>query len=312
MTSTTGSPERLQSLVRRLEARQQWDRAARLFGSWLARCEVEPDPEPSRLTWQWMRYGYLLRRASRHVEAATAYRRVIALDLAGSSTSRTLLSFAFKGLADSCEAGGLPLSAKETRELGERVIANMRVDDDPLMPLSPARLVRPAASRCTFILSIHWQQAGDSFEVSEEDGLLILRDRMSLSDQQPALLDFELKAPVEADTNYPHIAVRVGLPWRFVQPDHVQAALEVVNAMNNENAACSCCLEAETGQIAVRSRIAFSAWNEVTKALDEVSHAQQEATVNMLLEVIGTADGWSGRVADLADRLGIAAGPELR
>jgi hypothetical protein len=172
-----------------------------------------------------------------------------------------------------------------------------------LRTLAPSRLIRPVAARITFGMSLEWESPSDTFDLFEEDGMLTLRDRFRVGDPPGPWLEFEAKAPAERDPKYPHLAACVRFPWRFAEAGDRQSALALVNDMNADNAACSTCLEPESGRIAVRSRIGYTGYNEAVEPLDDIAAAQEEASLNMFAEVLGTATRWAQRVGELSGRL---------
>jgi len=161
-------------------------------------------------------------------------------------------------------------------------------------------------------MSLEWESTSKNFDLFVEDGFLTLRDRFRAGDPPGGWLEFEAKAPAEREPKYPHVAVCVKFPWRFADSGQVQSVLSVVNEMNLANAACSTCYEAETGQIAVRSRIGYAGYNDAVEPLDDIAGAQEEATINMFAEVLSTATGWEKRVAELGARLrGVERPPQV-
>jgi hypothetical protein len=189
------------------------------------------------------------------------------------------------------------------RRAAARTKKEREEDGDQLRTLSPSRLIRPVAARITFIMSLEWDGTSENFDLFLEDGLLTLRDRFRAGEPPGAWLEFEAKAPAEREPTYPHVAVCVKFPWCFADPGQVSSVLALVNEMNLANAACSTCFEAESGQIAVRSRIGYAGYNYAVEPLDDIAAAQEEATLNMFAEVLGTATAWERRVADLSTSL---------
>ncbi len=281
--------------------------AARIYGNWLEELEHDAGSSPPPPSTQLWRYGRLLRDAGDNVKGADVFRR-LAMHLAQQGAGpEFLLQRSFDEWARCLDASGLHQSAEETRALGRRAAARRKKeseeDGQQLRTLSPARLIRPVTARITFGLSLEWESPSDSFDLFEEEGFLTLRDRFRAGDPPGEWLEFEAKAPAEREPTYPHVAVCVKLPWRFAEAGDRQSALVLVNDMNVGNAACSVCLEPESGQIAVRSRIGFAGYNEAIEPLGDIAAAQEEATLNLFAEVLGTAISWEKRVAELSTRL---------
>ncbi len=302
------SPERIDALINRLSARNRWTWAARIYGNWLAdrgRDAGESSPPSSNQLW---RYGRLLREAGDNLRAAEVFRQLAALVAQKGTVPSFYLQRSFDEWARCLDASGLHQSAAETRALGRRAAARRKKereeDGEQLRTLAPSRLIRPVAARITFIMSLEWESTSDTFDRFEEEGSLTLRDRFRAGDPPGPWLAFEARAPAERDPNYPHVAVCVKFPWRFVEAGDRQLALALVNEMNVDNAACSTCLETEGGQIAVRSRIGFAGYNdEAIEPLGDIAAAQDEATLNMFAEVLGIATCWAKRIAELSCRL---------
>jgi hypothetical protein len=302
------SPERIDALINRLSARSRWTWAARIYGNWLAQLGRDTGdsspPSPIRL---W-RYGGLLREAGDNVRAAEVFRELATLVAQKGTGPSFYLQRSFDEWARCLDASGLHQSAAATRALGRRAAARRKKereeDGEQLRSLSPSRLIRPVAARITFIMSLEWDSTSEDFDLFVEDGFLTLRDRFRAGEPPGAWLEFEAKAPAERDPDYPHVAVCVKFPWRFVEAGDRQLALTLVNEMNVDNAACSTCLEPEGGQIAVRSRIGFAGYNdEAVEPLGDIAAAQEEANLNMFAEVLGMATCWAKRVAELSGRL---------
>lgn len=297
------SPERIDSLINRLSARRRWARAARLYGHWLDACRREAGADGSTPHPMMWKYGRLLRQAGDDAGAAAVFREM-ALSLShgdGRASSSFFLQRSYEEWARCLEAMGEAKSAAQTRALGRRVAAQRaRETGDELKTLQPSRLLRPVARRLTFGLSLEWEGPSESFDLFVEDGLVTLRRRFRYNDPPGPWLEFEARAPVEPDPTYPHVAVCVKLPPCFAGAGAVAAALELVNRINQENAACSCCLEAESGQIALRGRIGFAGYNEAVEPLLDLATAQEEATLNMMAEVVSTAIDWCGQALELA------------
>lgn len=301
------SPERVDALINRLTSRGRGTWAARTYGNWLEQLRSEAgDSSPHSSIHLW-RYGRLLRDAGDNVRAADVFRELATLVAQKGAGPTFFLQRSFDEWARCLDASGLHQSAKETRALGKRAAArrNKEREEDggQLRTLSPSRLIRPVAARITFIKSLEWDSTSESFDLFVENGFLTLRDRFRAGELPGAWLEFEATAPAEREPNYPHVAVCVRFPWCFADADQLQSVLALVNEMNLVNAACSTSFEAESGQIAVRSRIGFAGYNDAVEPLDDIAAAQEEATVNMFAEVLGTATGWAQRVAELGDRL---------
>lgn len=301
------SPERIDALINRLSTRNRWTWAAHIYGNWLQQLEHDAGDGSPPSTIQLWRYGRLLRDAGDNASGADVFRRLATLLAQQGAGPEFLLQRSFDEWARCLDASGLHQSAEETRALGRRAAARRKKEseEDGQRPriLSPSRLVRAVTARITFGLSLEWESLSDSFELFEEEGFLTLRDRFRVGDPPGEWLEFEAKAPAERDARYPHVAVCVKLPRRFAEAGDRQSALVLVNDMNVDNAACSACLEPESGQIAVRSRIGFAGYNEAIEPLGDIAAAQEEATLNLFAEVLGTAISWEKRVAELSTRL---------
>lgn len=303
-----GSPERIDALINRLSARNRWTWAACIYGNWLEQLSRDTGdsspPSPIRL---W-RYGRLLRDAGDNVRATEVFRQLATLVAQKGTGPSFYLKRSFDEWARCLDASGLHQSAAETRAVGRRAVARSKKereeDGEQLRTLSPSRLIRPAAARITFVMSLEWESTSDTFDLFEEEGSLTLRDRFRAGDPPGAWLAFEANAPAARDPTFPHVTVCVRFPWRFVEAGDRQLAPTLVNEMNVDNEACSTCLEPEGGQIAVRSRIGYAGYNdEAVEPLGDIAAAQEEATLNMFAEVLGTATSWAQRVAELSDRL---------
>ncbi len=301
------SPERIDALINRLSARNRSTWAARIYGNWLAQLGRDTGDSSSPSPIQLWRYGRLLRDAGDNVSGADVFRRLATLVAHNGAGPIFLLQRSFDEWARCLDASGLHQSAAETRALGRRAAARRmkerEEDGEQLRTLSPSRLIRPVAARITFIMSLEWESTSDTFVLFEEEGSLTLRDRFRSGDPPGPWLAFEAKAPTEREPTYPHLAVCVKFPLRFAEAGDRHAALALVNEMNVENAACSTCLETGSGQIAVRSRIGYAAYNDAVEPLDDIAAAQEEATINMFAEVLGTAACWAQRVAELSATL---------
>lgn len=307
------SVERIDALINRLTARKRLTWAARIYGNWLER-RGRDTGESSPPSWmQLWRYGRLLREAGDYVAAADVFRELATRVAQKGAGAAFLLPRSFDEWAGCLNALGLHQSAEETRALGRRAAARRNKESEEsgeeLRTLSPSRLIRPVAARITFIMSLEWEDHSDTFDLVEEDGYLTLRVRFRAGDPPGPWLEFEAKAPAERDPTYPHVAVCVRFPWRLAETGDLESVLALINDMNVDNAACSTCLEPESGQIAVRSRIGYAGYNEAVEPLNDIARAQEEATLNMLAEVLGTATCWAQSVAQLSDKLGGDARP---
>jgi hypothetical protein len=307
MTIKSDSGARIEALVNRLSARKRWVWAARIYGGWLDAQRTDAQwaspPAPSQL---W-RYGRLLRNAGDNVGATSAFRE-LALAMAKPETGSVFyLQRSFEEWARCMEVSGSPRSAEKTRALGKRLtLRRARKEQEErgqLQTLAPSRLIRPVASRCTFMLSLEWESESETFSLFVEDGFMTLRERFRFSEVPTVWFEFEAKAPAEPDPRYPHVAVCMKFPWRFVTDGDRLAVLSVVNEMNLNNAATSTSLEPDSGQIAVRARIAYTGLNEGIEPLTDLSAAQEEVTINMTLEVLGMASGWHQQLAKLNAQL---------
>jgi hypothetical protein len=301
------SPERVDALINRLTSRGRGTWAARIYGNWLEQLRSEAgDSSPHSSIHLW-RYGRLLRDAGDNVRAADVFRELATLVAQKGAGPTFFLQRSFDEWARCLDASGLHQSAKETRALGKLAAArrNKEREEDggQLRTLSPSRLVRPVAARITFIMSLEWERTSENFDLFVEDGFLTLRDRFRAGEPPGAWLEFEAKAPAEREPTYPHVAVCVKFPWCFADSGQVHSVLALANEMNLTNAACSTCFEAESGQIAVRSRIGYAGYNDAVEPLDDIAAAQEEATLNMFVEVLGMATVWEKRVAELSTRL---------
>jgi hypothetical protein len=292
------SHDRIEALVSKLSVRRRWRWAARIYGDWLGAQPADGDGAAFRSPIRLWRYGRLLRDAGDMAGAANVFRE-LALRMAQEHGPIFFLHRSFAEWARCLEALGSLKSAHETRALGKRIVAQREVDlGEPLKSLQPSRLIRPVASRCTFLLALAWKSTSEAFDLVVEDGFVTLRDQFRPSETSDTWCEFEAKAPAEPEPQYPHVAVCMKFPWRFGRAN-IASALALVNEMNLDNAACSTCLEPDTGQIAVRSRIAFSGFNDGTEPMVDLATAQEEATINMMLEVIGMAGAWEASVAAL-------------
>ena len=302
------SPERIDALVNRLSARNRRAWAARIYGNWLEQLGRDAGHDASPSSRQLWRYGRLLRDACDYAAAADVFRRLAASDGQPGAGPAFLSLRSFDEWARCLDALGLHQSAEETRALGRRAAARWKKESDEdggrSRTLSPSRLIRPVTERITFIMSLEREGPSGTFDLFEDEGFLTLRGRFRADDPPGPWLEFQATAPAEREPTYPHVAVCVKFPWCFAEPGDRPLALEFVNEMNVDNAACSACLEPESGQIAVRSRLGFAGYNEAVEPLDDFAAAQEEATLNMFAEVLSTATCWAQRVGELSDRLG--------
>lgn len=302
------SPERIDALINRLAARNRWAWAARIYGNWLEQLGRNAGHDASPSSMQLWRLGRLLRDAGDYAAAADVFRRLAACDGQPGAGPAFLLQRSFVEWARCLDALGFHRSAEETRALGRRAAARWQKKSDEdggrSRTLSPSRLIRPVTERITFIMSLEREGPSGTFDLFEDEGFLMLRGRFRAGDPPDPWLDFEARAPAEREPTYPHVAVCVKFPWCFAKTGDRSLALELVNEMNVDNAACSACLEPESGQIAVRSRIGFAGYNEAVEPLDDIAAAQEEVTLNMFAEVLSTATCWAQRVGELSDRLG--------
>jgi hypothetical protein len=300
------SHERVDALINRLTSRGRLSWAARIYGNWLEQLRGKAGDRslPSALR-QW-RYGRLLRDARDYGRAADVFRG-LAMQVTKKHEPAHFMLRSFDEWARCLDALGQYQSANETRTLGRRVAIRLKKereeDGEQLRTLSPSRLIRPVAARITFTMSLEWDSTSENFDLFVEDGFLTVRDRFRAGEPPGAWLEFEAKAPAEREPTYPHVAVCVRLPWRFADADQLQSVLALVNEMNLDNAACSTSFEAESGQIAIRSRIGFAGYNDAVEPLDDIAAAQEEATLNMFAEVLSTATGWEKRVAEFGTSL---------
>ena len=305
------SAERIDALINRLTARNRLTWAARIYGNWLEQLRRDTG-ESSPPSWMKLwRYGRLLREAGDNVRAADVFRELATGVAQKGAGAAFLLPRSFDEWAGWLDALGLHQSAEETRALGRRAAARRKKESEEsgaeLRTLSPSRLIRPVAARITFIMSLEWEDPSDAFDLVEEEGHLTLRDRFRAGDPPGPWLELEARAPAERDPTYPHVAVCVKFPWRFAETGERQSVLALVNDMNVDNAACSTCLEPESGQIAIRSRIGYAGYHQAVEPLNDIARTQEEATLNMFAEVLGMATCWAERVAELRGRLGDTA-----
>ena len=300
--------ERILPLINRLSARKRWAWAARIYGGWLDAMRRDVDGVLYPMPLEMWRHGGLLCNAGDYVTAARVFRELATYMARPDSKPVHFLQRSFDEWARCLDACGSHKSAAETRAMGRRLAAKRkRTQDEELghpHALSPSSLLQPTLSRCSFMLSLEWEMPGETFDPITEGKYLILRERFRFDDPQTAWFEFEAKAPSEPDPSYPHIAVCLTFPWRFVGSDNRLAALSVVNEMNLDNAATSTCLDPSTGQIAVRARLGFTGFHEDCEPYLSLSLAQSEATVNMMLEVLTMAQGWHKQLADLHKTLG--------
>lgn len=300
------SRERINALINCLRARNRFVWAAHIFGKWLEqqRQDASANLDPSWLN-SW-RYGGLLRDAGDHERAAEVFRE-LALAAQAGLTPVFFLKRSFDEWASCLDASGFHRSAQETRELGRRIATRQNREEDEksdkLKSLPPSRLIEVVAGRISFGLSLEWDDDSDRFNLTVVDDFLTLRSRFRTVDTPGAWLEFEAKAPNEREPSYPHVAVCVRFPWNFSDSGQMELVLAQVNEMNVENAACSTCLEPESGQIAIRSRIGFAGYNDAFEPTSDFAVAQEEATLNMFAEVLGMALGWEKYVAELHTRL---------
>ncbi len=301
------SDERIERLINRLTARHRLVWAARIYGHWLEHRYRDANDRSSPTTVQLWRYGRLLRDAGDYASGADVFRRMSTMLSQPGAGPEFLLQRGFDQWAHCLDAMGLHQSAAETHALGRRAASckqrEREEDGQQLRTLSPSRLLVPVASRITFIMSLAWESSDRGLNLFEDAGFLTLRDRFRTADNPGGWLHLEAKAPAERNPSYPHVALCVRMPWRFDETAHRQAALDLINAMNFENAACSVCLDPETRQITLRSRIGFAGYNDIMEPLEDTASAQHEATLNMFAEVIGSATRWETRVAELSARL---------
>lgn len=304
---TAASPDRVDALINRLTFRGRRVWAERIYGNWLEqlRSQAGDDSQPS--SFHLWRYGRLLRDAGDNIRAAAVFRQLAMLVAHKGAGPAFFLQRSFDEWARCLDASGLHQSASETRALARRAAARTKreSEEDGQQPrtLSPSRLIRPVAARITFMMSLEWDSTSDTFELFVEDGLLTLRERFRAGEPPGDWLEFEAKAPAGSEAAYPYVSVCVKFPWCFADSGQRPSVLELVNEMNLANAACSTSFDVESGQIAVRSRIGYTGYNEAVEPLDDIAAAQEEATLNMFVEVLGMATDWEGRVAELSTRL---------
>lgn len=295
------------ALVERLRERKRLGLAARALQTWMTR-EAKAGRPPDRHNL--MRLGGLLRAAGDPVKAADALRQAVHVSMNGNAPDGLLIMILGK-LAECLDEAGDRKSAAETRELRDRVCKAYREHPDTLKTLAPTEVLIPAASRCTFILSMDWESAGETLSTFEEDGFTLIRDRIRLDETSSTWIEFEVKAPADPEPQYPHVEVCARLPSQFAGVVDLQPVLGLVNEINQGNSAVSTCLDARSGQLLLRSRIAFSGFNEGTDELSTLRHAHTEIAINLMLEVLTTASGWAQRVAELADRLDAPDAPAV-
>lgn len=300
---TIASTERMHALINRLAARNRWVRAARLYGHWLdaRRRDAGPDATtPAAMMWK---YGRLLRQAGDDASAAAVYRDMAMALSHNPSGSLYFLQLSYDEWARCLEAVGMPELATKTRALGRRLVAKKsRERGEVFTALQPSRLLCPVTSRLTFGLSLEWEGSSESFDLVRENGLVTLRERFRFGDPPGPWLEFEAMAPAGPNPSYPHVTVCVKLPPRFIGAEALATALELVNRINQEKPACSCCLDTQTGRIALRGRIGFAGYNEAVDPLGDLATAQEEATLNMFVAVVSAAIDSCKRVVALHER----------
>ena len=296
--------KRIEDLILRLTQRNKHCWAARIYGGWIARPSSADRGEAPPTALEWIRFGRLLRNAGNVGEAIDAFRKSVLVTMHTGGRPEILLHTALREFADSLDSSGEKKSAAETRTLRERLVAAAKADEDPFKTLPPADVIAPAVSRCSFIMSIEWESLPHTQQSFEQNGMIIFRDRLRLDGNSDTWFVFEIQAPAGQDPSYPHVAVCIKFPWEFSTPLARQSALEIVNAMNLDNAATSACLEPDTGQVAIRARVAFTGFHQGAGSLADFSTAQFEITVNLVAEIISTASGWQSRVEELCRRIG--------
>ena len=297
--------KRIEDLIRRLTDRSRHKWAARIYGSWMARPRNSDSDEASPTALEWHRCGRLQHRAGNVGEAIDAFRKSVLLTMQAGGRPAFLLHAALRQLADSLDIAGEKKSAAQTRTLLQRLAATERVDDQPMKTLLPADVITSAVSRCTFIMCIEWETSTNIAQcLIEQDGMVVFCERLRLEGNSDTWFEFEIQAPAGPDPSNPHVAVGITLPWQFSTPQAKQAALEIVNDMNLDNAAISACLEPDTGQMAIRGRIAFAGFHQGTGSLSDFATAQDEVTINLICQIISTASSWQARAGDLFGRLG--------
>lgn len=296
----TVSKERVFSVIDRLKGRNRWRRAAALLEAWMRTQRLAAEPEAVADWHNALKLGDLLKSAGEFGQAAAAYRECIALLMQGKSSGITLKSAALNRLATCLDALDMPKSAAETRALVKRLSDKYAEENPPAKVLSPSRLLTSTASRCTFALSLSWKATSLEFTTKTEGDFSVLRDLFRVEADKGQWLELELKAPVEEEPNYPHVAMCVRFPWPLDLEHRRTDALELVNKMNLDSGAVSASLQSDCSQIVVCARLGFAGFNEGWDDLDGLNHAQHEAVLNMTLEVIQTALAWESAVMDLA------------
>jgi hypothetical protein len=300
--------QRVDALVNRLTTRKRLVWAARIYGNWIEelRHDAHEDFEPP-LHNLW-RYGRLLFDIDDYVRAEEVFREMVSRQMSDDSVSAFyFLKRSFDEWARCLDALGNHKSAQETRTLGRSLAIRRQKERDEesgqLRTLLPSRLIGIVAGRITFGLSLEWESATDAFNLFEEDGFLVLRDKFRQVGEGGPWLELEAKAPTGNDWSYPHVEVCVKFPWHFIDARLREPVLVRVNEMNQDNLACSTCLESASGQIAIRSRIGFAGYNDAVEPLNDFNVAQEEATLNMFAEVLGMAVHWQNPNGELYSHL---------
>lgn len=303
------SPQRIDALLNRLTTRNRLPWAARIFGSWLKQLRegAKENSEPTSIRYLW-RYGRLLTDAGDFAKAEEVFREMVSLQMvADTGPVGFFLKRSFDEWARCLDALGNHKSAQETRTLGRRLEIRRQKERDEeegqLRTLLPSRLISAVAGRITFGMSLEWESETEAFNLFEEDGFLTLRDRFRPFDGHSPWLELEAKAPAGRDWTYPHVAVCVKFPWNFANATQMMPVLARINEMNLNNSSCSTCLEAASGQIAIRSQICFTGYNDTIEPLNDFAAAQEEATLNMFAAVLGMAVHWESRNGELYNQL---------
>jgi len=298
---TTWTLERTSALADRLKSKNCLRLAGIVLLAGLSR-EREAGREPSGA--QWLQLGYLMRQAGDPAGGATVYREA-ALAAMKAGRYDSILVMLLHGLSDCCAETSQFRAARRIRALHDRIATALDDDADRLLPVDSASVLVPAAYRCTFMLNVDWQSPANPESV-EENGFVVLRDRVRLGDADAPWFEFEAKVPCGPEPRFPHVAMRAALPWRLGLADDLRPVLEVVNDLNRCYPTVSTCLEPESGQIVVHGVLGFTGFHVAARdALGRYLSVHEELVINLMLNVFHTASVGCKRVAALAQRLDI-------
>ena len=290
--------ERVNAVVEKLQSRDRFGWAARIYGASLERrlADVSRSDPPSHI--DWLRYGNLLLEAGDPIKASAAFRRSVQLKLKTDGALGGFVCLAMRRWTKSLEAAGMPKSATEARELLEKIGNRLAAEQNATI-LAPSRLLAYTVSRCTFSCALRWEDPDERFRPQADGSFLVLRERFRFDDGEGPWLEFEASAPAEEDPHFPHMRISVTFPGRL--PETASAvALALVNEMNRDNADASTCLDPETGRISVRALISFTGFNETETPDSDLDFAQREMAFNTMLGVFGVVRSWEARVSKIA------------